>query len=380
MIIIVVFAPLFSLEGVEGKLFQPMAFSIILTMLGSLIVALLVIPPLATYLFSKGVREKENKPLIWMEGKYRNILVWALAHSRKIMAASVIIFLVSISLVPFLGTEFVPELEEGTLNIRVTLAPSSSLETAVKVAQVLETRLIKFPEVLFVSSRIGRAELGGDPEPVSNIEILVGIKEVKDWVSASSRPELQKLMEKEMSVMPGLLFSFSQPIATRVDELLSGVKAQLAIKLFSPELDVLASKGKEIESLVKNIEGARDVAIEQVAGEAQLVIIPRRDNIARYGLSVGKIMDLVSNAIGGVSAGQVIQGNERYDIYVRFDKEYRKDIETIANLTLISANGAWVRLGDDLRARGITPCIPPRKNRKRQINYDKSLYKQRHKA
>ena len=346
MIIIVVFAPLFSLEGVEGKLFQPMALSIVLTMLGSLIVALLVIPPLATYLFTKGVREKENKPLNWLEQKYRSILLWVLDHSKKVIITAITAFILSIALVPFLGTEFVPELEEGTLNIRVTLAPSSSLETAVDVAQVLEGKLMKFPEVLFVSSRTGRAELGGDPEPVSNIELLVGIKEVKDWTSASDRPALQKLMEKEMSVMPGLLFSFSQPIATRVDELLSGVKAQLAIKLFGPDLDTLSSKGKEIEKLVKNIDGTRDVAMEQLAGEAQLVITPNRDLIARYGLSVGKVMDLVTNAIGGTSAGQVIQGNERYDIYVRFDKEYRKDLESISNLTMISANKAWVRLGD----------------------------------
>ncbi|MBL4603795.1 MAG: efflux RND transporter permease subunit [Emcibacteraceae bacterium] len=346
MIIIVVFAPLFSLEGVEGKLFQPMALSIVLTMLGSLIVALLILPPLATYLFKNGVREKDNKPLKWMETHYRRILIWVLGNSKKVMITAGAIFLLSLSLVPFLGTEFVPELEEGTLNIRVTLAPSTSLKTAVDIAKILEAKLIKFPEALFVSSRIGRAELGGDPEPVSNIELLVGVKEVDKWESATNRQELQQLMEQEMSVFPGLLFSFSQPIATRVDELLSGVKAELAIKLFGPDLDILASKGKEIETLVKSISGTRDVAMEQVTGEAQLVITPNRDLVSRYGLSVGQVMDLVSNSIGGKAAGQVIQGNERYDIYVRLDKEFRKDVETISNLTLISINGAWVRLGD----------------------------------
>ena len=346
MIIVVVFAPLFSLEGVEGKLFQPMALSIILTMLGSLIVAMLVLPPLASYLFMKGIRQKENKPLKYMEDRYRNALVWVLNNSKKVMIASFSIFVMATALIPFLGTEFVPELEEGTLNIRVTLAPSTSLTTAVDVSQILEDKLIKFPEVLFVSSRTGRAEIGGDPEPVSNIELLVGLKEVNQWTSADDRFELQQLMEQEMSVFPGLLFSFSQPIATRVDELLSGVRAELAVKLFGPDLDVLSDKGKEIEALVRETPGTSDVAMEQVTGEAQLVIIPKRELVARFGLSVGQVMELVSDAIGGKAAGQIIQGNERYNIYVRLDEDFRNDVEKIANLTLVSLNGAWVRLGD----------------------------------
>ena len=155
----------------------------------------------------------------------------------------------SLLLVPFLGTEFVPELEEGTLNIRVTLAPSSSLDTSVVVTQKMEQVLMTFPEVLYAASRVGRPELGGDPEPVSNVELYVGLKPVSEWTSASDRRALQALMQERMSVHPGLLFSFSQPIATRVDELLSGVKAQLAIKLFGPDLEVLATKGRDIETL-----------------------------------------------------------------------------------------------------------------------------------
>ncbi len=346
LIIVVVFAPLFSLQGVEGKLFQPMALSIILTMLGSLIVAMIVLPPLASYLFMKGIRQKENKPLKYLEDRYRKALVWVLNNTKKVMIASFGIFVIAMALLPFLGTEFVPELEEGTLNIRVTLAPSTSLTTAVDVAQVLEDKLIQFPEVLFVSSRIGRAEIGGDPEPVSNIELLVGLKEVNQWTSANNRYELQQSMEQEMAVFPGLLFSFSQPIATRVDELLSGVRAELAVKLFGPDLDVLSEKGKEIEALVQETPGTSDVAMEQVTGEAQLVVIPKRELVARYGLSVGQVMELVSDAIGGKAAGQVIQGNERYNIYVRLDEDFRNDVEKISNLTLVSLNGAWVRLAD----------------------------------
>ena len=277
---------------------------------------------------------------------YRPLLSRALGAPRKIVFGAVILFIGSLALVPFLGTEFVPELEEGTLNIRVTLAPSSSLETSLEVSGKLEEQLMTFPEVLYVSSRAGRAEIGGDPEPVSNVEIFVGLKPVDEWTSSSNRQELQKLMEEKMSVHPGLLFSFSQPIATRVDELLSGVKAQLAIKLFGPDLATLASTGKKIEGLVRKIEGTRGVEMEQIAGEAQLAIRPNRDSLARYGIPVAQVMDLVANAIGGMEAGQVINGNERYDITVRLDAGYRNSIEAIQNITLQAPNGAWVKLAD----------------------------------
>jgi len=210
----------------------------------------------------------------------------------------------------------------------------------------LEAELISFPEVLYATSRVGRPEIGGDPEPVSNVEIFVGLKPVSEWTSADNRQELQKLMEERMSIHPGLLFSFSQPIATRVDELLSGVKAQLAIKLFGADLDVLAQKGSEIEALVKKVEGTRGVAMEQIGGEAQLAVRPDRDALARYGIPVAQVMDLVSDAIGGRAAGQVIKGNERYDIYVRLGEEYRDSVDAIRGLILQAPGGAWVQLGD----------------------------------
>ena len=256
------------------------------------------------------------------------------------------LFTAAVVLLPRLGTEFVPELEEGTLNIRITLAPSTSLETALNVSQRLEAILMRFPEITYASSRVGRAELGGDPEPVSNIEIYVGLKPVSEWTSAKQRFALQERFEEAMSVHPGLLFTFSQPIATRVDELLSGVKAQLAIKLFGPDLRVLAEKGKAIEALARRIEGTRDVEMEQIAGEARLTVRPRREMLARYGISVAQVMDLVANGIGGSEAGQVIQGNERYDIYVRLANPYRQDVQALKQLILQAPGGAWIKLGD----------------------------------
>ncbi len=346
LIVTIVFAPLFALEGVEGKMFQPMAISILLAMLGSLIVAIMVIPALATYLFKNGVVEKESFVLKPIAKQYRLRLKQALENKRLVVVSAIVLFVSSLVLVPFLGTEFVPELEEGTLNIRITLAPSSSLNTSLKVAGKMEAALLTFPEVIYATSRVGRAEIGGDPEPVSNVEIFVGLLPVSEWSSAENRQDLQKLMEQKMSVHPGLLFSFSQPIATRVDELLSGVRAQLAIKLFGADLDMLAKKGAEIEALVKTVDGTRGVAMEQIGGEAQLSVRPNRDVLARYGIPVSQVMNMVADAIGGRTAGQVINGNERYDIYVRLGEQYRNNVEAIRNLILQAPGGAWVKLGD----------------------------------
>ncbi|MEW8149552.1 MAG: CusA/CzcA family heavy metal efflux RND transporter [Candidatus Thiodiazotropha endolucinida] len=346
LIIVVVFAPLFTLEGVEGKLFQPMAVSIVLAMLTSLVVALVVMPALASYAFRRGLKHRESpvlKPLEWI---YRRSLNMALKASWLVVTIALLLFTAAIVLLPRLGTEFVPELEEGTLNIRTTLAPSTSLETALSVSHKLEAILMRFPEVTYASSRVGRAELGGDPEPVSNIEIYVGLKPIGEWSSASDRFTLQERFEEAMAVHPGLLFTFSQPIATRVDELLSGVKAQLAIKLFGPDLKVLAEKGKAIEALARQVKGTRGVEMEQIAGEAQLTVRPRREMLARYGISVAQVMDLVANGVGGSEAGQVIQGNERYDIYLRLAKPYRRDVPALKQLILQAPGGAWIRLGD----------------------------------
>ena len=346
MIITIVFAPLFALEGVEGKLFQPMAISIVMAMLASLFVALMVVPAMATYLFRNEVKEKHNVIFSPIENGYRSLLRFSLVHKFSMVLAALGLLLGSLYLIPLLGTEFVPELEEGTINIRVTLAPSSSLDTSLQVADKMEAILMSFPEVDYATSRVGRAEIGGDPEPVSNIEIYVGMKPVNQWTSAKNRTQLQILMQEKMSVMPGLLFSFSQPIATRVDELLSGTKAQLAIKLFGPDLKTLAEKGSEIEQLVKTIDGSVGIALEAIEGEAQLVIRPDRDKLSRHSIPMAQVMSLVGEAIGGQNAGQVINGNERYDIYVRLAKQYRNDIQAINALILQSATGAWVRLGD----------------------------------
>lgn len=345
-IILVVFMPLFSFQGVEAKLFQPMAVSIMLAIMASVFVALIVVPALATYLFKSGIRERESLLLKPLNKLYRQGLQWAMRRTKTVVTGAVVLVIAALALLPQLGTEFVPELEEGTILLRVTLAPSSSLDTALEVAPKLEKILMDFPEVTYALSRMGRAEVGGDPEPVNNMEIFIGLKPISEWTNATNRFDLQELMENRLEQHPGLLLNFSQPIATRVDELLSGVKAQLAIKLVGPDLKVLAEKGLEIQQVVQTVNGTKEVAMEQIEGESQLVVKPNRRQLSRYGLAVSDVMDVVSDGLGGREAGQIINGNERYDIYVRLAEPFRNKSQAIADLRLQSPTGAQVRLGD----------------------------------
>lgn len=347
LIILVVFTPLFSFEGVEAKLFQPMAVAIMLALVCAVVVALIFVPVLSVLVLGlRTPKVRENRGLLYLESKYQNVLSACLNRPKYLLFSIAVLLAGSAIVFPQLGTEFAPELEEGTINLRVTLAPSASLTTALDVAPKLEAILLEFPEVTYAVSKIGRAEIGGDPEPVNNIEIYLGLTPVDQWTTASNRLALQTEMEKALEVHPGLLFNFSQPIATRVDELLSGVKAELAIKLFGPDLNALAEYGQQITSAVATISGTRDVAMEQISGEAQLVIRPDRSQLSRYGLDVAGVMNLVQQGLGGQAAGQIIQGNERYDILVRIDSQYRNDIAALAELRLRSAQGAWVRLQD----------------------------------
>lgn len=347
LIILVVFTPLFSFEGVEAKLFQPMAIAIMLALVCAVIVALIFVPVLAVLLLSgSDLKVRHNRLLQQLEASYKQLLVLTMTKLKILVFSALALLILAGFALPQLGTEFAPELEEGTINLRVTLAPSASLATALQVAPKLEAILMTFPEVSYAVSKIGRPEIGGDPEPVNNIEIYLGLLPVSQWVSAHSRSELQTMMEQKLNIHPGLLFNFSQPIATRVDELLSGVKAQLAIKLFGPELQELARLGAEIEQEVKAVAGTRDVALEQIEGEAQLVVRPKRQQLSKFGLDVADVMQLVQQGLGGQIAGQIIKGNERYDIVVRYGKAFRDSVAAIGELRLQTQQGAWIRLID----------------------------------
>jgi cobalt-zinc-cadmium resistance protein CzcA len=342
LIIVVVFLPLFTLQGVEGKLFSPMAFVVAFAMLGSLLVALTLVPVLATLVFHGQFSERDSFLVRGIKRVYRPVLDFALRRRLVVIALAVLTLVATAVVFPRLGTEFVPELDEGTLSVRVTSHPSISLQEALRTGAWMERRLKKYPEVTYAVSQIGRPELGGDPEAVNNNEIWVGLKPQSEWTTASSRPELIRILTEDLSQYPGVALNFSQPIASRVDELLSGVKAQLAVKLFGEDLSVLQQKGREIEAVINSIPGASDVQMEQISGEAQIVIRADRNEVARYGLNVSDVMEVVSTAIGGEAVTNVLEGQKRFAVYLRVAEPYRSDVEALGNLWV--ANKAGVRV------------------------------------
>lgn len=344
LIIIVVFLPLFTLEGVEGKLFKPMAFTVAFAMLGSLVVALTLVPVLCSLIVPAQMNERDSFVVRALKAGYRPLLSFALRRRAVVIGGAVVGLAASLATLPYLGTEFVPELDEGTMAIRVTMNPSISMEESKRIATRLERKLRKYPEVTYAFSQIGRPELGGDPEPISNNEINVGLKPQAEWTTADSRDEFIRILQQDLGEHPGILLNFSQPIATRVDELLSGVRAQIAIKLFGEDLSVLEEKGREIESVVREVPGAADVQMEQISGEAQLVLRADRDALARYGLNVAQVMEAVDVAIGGEAVTEVIEGQRRFDVYLRVAKQYRDDPVSIGNLWISNREGHRVPL------------------------------------
>ena len=336
-IIIIVFLPLFTLQGVEGKMFRPMAFAISFAMFGSLVFSLTIIPVLCSF-FLKGGSEEDTWIMRLVKRPYLPALRWSLDNRKKTLVAALVALGLSLALVPFLGTEFVPVLEEGSILYRATLAPSAGLDEAIRTGTQIERMVKAFPEVANVVSKIGRAEAGGDPEPVNNIEAIVTLKPHAEWKTGRSKPDLVEALEQKLGAVPGVALNFSQPIANRVDELLSGVKAQLAIQLFGDDLEHLVQKADEIRRVVSAIPGAADVQTEQVTGQPQLQIRINRTAIARYGINVEDVQEAIEVAIGGESAGQVFEGIRRFDINVRLQEPYRRDVDAIGSLLIPSPN------------------------------------------
>lgn len=337
-IIILVFLPLFTLQGVEGKMFRPMAFAISFAMIGSLIFSLTVIPVLCAFFLRAG-SEEDTWIMRQIKRPYLPVLRWSIVNRKKTLGAALLALALSLALVPFLGTEFVPTLEEGSILYRATLAPSAGLNEAIRTATELEKIIKTFPEVADVVSKAGRAEAGGDPEPVNNIEAIVTLTPEKQWKTGRNKAKLVEAMEEKLVKFPGVAFNFSQPIANRVDELLSGVKAQLAIQLFGDDLVQLVSTADLIQRTVAAVPGAEDVQTEQVTGQPQLQIKIDRAAIARYGINVEDVQEAIETAIGGEEAGQVFEGIRRFDINVRLQAPFRDNVDAIKGLLIPTPGG-----------------------------------------
>lgn len=344
-IIIIVFLPLFTLQGVEGKLFSPMAYTISFALLGALILALTLVPVLVTLAFKQGSIHGEPRLVRWLKAGYRPLRDAALKAPAIVLGIAVIGFVASLAIFPTLGTEFVPTLREGTFQVRSTLPPGASLDSAIEYAKRIQVTLRDFPEVTGVYSRVGRAEVGGDPEPINVIATLVTLKPLDKWQSGRDYEQLQEAMsERAAKEVPGLANNFSQPIQLRTDELLSGVQAQLVASIYGEDFGELERVAGEVAALAKDVPGAVDVKQQQQGGKQQIVITPDRDALARYGLSNDKILGTVETGVGGSTAGVVFDGIRRYDIFVRLQENQRERLDLIKQLPIRTAQGAIIPL------------------------------------
>ncbi len=354
LIIIVVFLPLFTLQGVEGKTFRPLAFTVSLAMFGSLIYAILIAPVLSEMLMKRapalaaGEKPKRNfsdRVVDGMLWAYKPILGVFIRFRFLAVLLAVGILALGVFIFPKLGSEFVPRLNEGDLLIRVTMAPSIALEEARDVVLRFERRLLnRFPEVERVVSRVGRGEVGAHADPVNNAEAFVGLKPQSEWLTKRTPEELQAAMSEAFEDFPGAQFNFTQPIAATIDELLTGTKAELAVKVFGPDQDVLNNTAAQIERVVRTIKGAADVQKDQVSGSPQLRIIIDREAISRYGLNIDQVQSVIRTAIGGETAGQIFEGIKRFDLLVRYQLEDRLTPEAIKELVIRTPAGVLIPL------------------------------------
>ncbi|PCJ60491.1 MAG: CusA/CzcA family heavy metal efflux RND transporter [Candidatus Hydrogenedentota bacterium] len=348
IIIIVVFLPLFTLQGVEGKTFRPLAYTVSLAMAGSLIYALAIAPMISSFLLSKPKKKNAKEFFVLRILIYLYKPLVELFVKARILAVLLVVVLLGIGMFifPKLGSEFTPTLQEGTLVVRLTMAPSISLRQSTETTMVAERRLMSVPEVVQVVTRIGRGEVGAHADPVNSAEMYIVMKDRSEWTSATNQKDLEVVIREALGEIPGVVTNFTQPIKMAVDELLEGVRAELAIKLFGGDLDELKATADMIADVVREVEGAADVQVDQVSGTPQLVIKIRREAIARYGMNVQDVQQVISASIGGQTAGQIFEGIQRYDILVRFAPEYRDSIEAIRNILIKSPDGIQVPLSE----------------------------------
>ncbi len=342
IIIIVVFLPLFSLTGLEGKLFKPMALTITFAMAGSLLLSMTLVPVLAA-LILKPKEEKDTFIVRWAKRAYLPLLDWALERKKLVIGSAVALLVASLALFPFLGKEFMPTLQEGTIQFRVTNIPSASLDESIRVSNVVSAELHKqFPQVVSVLATIGRAE-GGETTDVNYMEINLATKPQSEWPEkipyAKLAAEMQEAMEK---VVPTAVFGATQPIQSRVEELISGVRATLALKLYGEDLETLDRLTAQMKGVLDKVPGVADLSAEANKGKPQLIIKVNRDAASRYGINADEILEVVQAGIGGSSVSTLIEGTRRFDIAVRLSDEFRMDPATIGAIPIRSAEGALV--------------------------------------
>ena len=345
LIISVVFLPLMTLQGMEGKMFAPLAYTLVIALLASVVVTLTLSPVLVSLLL-RGDHLEETRVTLWMKQGYLPVLQWTLRHRGLILTSSTVIVLCSLALVPFVGREFIPLLEEGALTPQVVKLPSVSLPESIELEKQTQKAMLEFPEVKMAVSRIGRAEIPYHPEDLYESDPIVSLHDRSTWKTATTQSGLTDAIRNKLAEIPGISVLMSQPIQERVDELISGIRTECAIKLFGDDLDVLRDKAQEIAALVQHINGVKDIKVEQVAGQPYLIIDIDRQKIARFGINVADVQEIVTTAIGGKPATQVYEGERRFQLTLRFPEPYRNSVAAIGEIRVKSPSGALIPLSD----------------------------------
>ena len=347
-IIIAAYVPIFTLQSVEGRLFKPMAWTVSFALLGALLFSMIIAPVLAYLHFRHGVREWRNPLMEFLREKYRLHVMRAIRHHNITLAVGAAAFLLAVFLMTggVVGSEFLPHLDEGAIWARGTLAPSTGPTEATRVVNQARTTLASFPEVTTVVSQVGRPDDGTDATGFFNTEYFVDLKPKERWraVFHRDKDELIAAMDRELSKMPGVLWNFSQPIEDNMEEAVSGVKGELAIKLYGDDLRTLEEKGDEVVNVLRGIRGIEDLGLFPVLGQPNLNITVDRQQAARFGINVADVQDAIETAVGGKAVSQVLQGEQRYDLVVRYQAPYRDTKEAIENIRLLAPSGERVSL------------------------------------
>ncbi|MDR4467383.1 MAG: CusA/CzcA family heavy metal efflux RND transporter [Nitrospira sp.] len=345
LVISVVFLPLMTLQGMEGKMFAPLAYTLVIALLASVVVTL-TLSPVLTSLLLRGDHPQETGLTRWMKQRYLPVLQWTLQHRRVVLAGSTAIVLASLALVPFIGRQFIPLLEEGALTPQIVRLPSVSLPESIEMEKQTHQAILEFPEVRMAVSKIGRPEIAYTPEEPFESDPVVTLHDRSTWKTARTQSGLTDAIRKKLAEIPGISVLMSQPIQERVDELISGIRTECAIKLFGDDLDVLWNKAEEIASLLQQIEGVKDIKVEQTSGQPYLNIDIDRQKIARFGINVADVQEIITTAIGGKPATQVYEGERRFQLILRFPEPYRNSVASVGEIRVKAASGALIPMSD----------------------------------
>ena len=349
IIILIVYIPIFALSGIEGKMFMPMAQTVSFAIIGAMILSITYVPLVSSLFLNKKIAAKENitdKVMKWLVSRYQPFLQRIIKYRVAVLSTALLLFIGSLFVFNSLGGEFIPELDEGDFATNFTIRQGSSLPQSIETATQLEKIAKQFPEVKEVVSKIGSSEIPTDPMPIESGDIIMVLKDKKEWTSAKDKEELAEKMNEKMAIIPGVNLSFEQPIQMRFNELIAGVKSDIAIKIFGSDLDKLFAKGNEVSKLIKNIDGLTDIKVEQIVGMPQLVVKYNRNKIAQYGLNIADVNATLNTAYAGGYAGVVYEGEKKFDLVVRITKDPNTDADVLKALLIPLPNGKQIPLSE----------------------------------